>query len=522
MPQLYTDTGQRVGVLVGCRELHVKHSLQYDEKTLHFKYPKNGPYAAQLVNEAYVRTKKDEFVIKLVTGAITSDWINVTAPMNIEGIENCLFVGGFEAVEKTVDEVMNLALTDSDWTVGICEITKKRTIRKGDDCDAWAILQQCVSTYRCEVEIDTLEHVINIYAGRGVNRGVHFMEGVNLKSLDYDRDTYEFFTQIVPVGKNGMTLLSDADDPVLILEDYTYSKKKVRKVWRDERYTNVKSLREDALAKLAEACKPISSYTGSVKDLAAGNTEHPDFFSYGIGDTIILVSKSTGIRERQRIVEIDEYEHDQDNQVEINNVSKSFVQMQRDDQEVATETAARLANGYTDTQLEDYVTADEAEKTVTEVTTAQLAGYTTKGELANATNYAATLAQDAQDTADEAQEDAMDALALAAAAMDIAEAAQQTAQQALNAVNAAPDKELGKAETDASGTVTVALGKDFATAAGGKYRVWLQALGAGEVYVSKSDTEGFTVTGPASLTFNWLAIRYTETIDDTGNTGAET
>lgn len=569
MPQLYTDTGQRVGVLAGHRELHVKHALKYDEKTLYFKYPKTGPYAAQLVNEAYVRTKKDEFVIKQVTGGTMSDWISVTAAMNIEGIENCLFVGGFEAVEQTVDAVLAQALADSDWTVGVCEITKKRTIRKEDDCDAWAILQQCVSTYRCEVEIDTLNHVINIYAARGVDRGVHFMEGVNLKSLDYDRDTYEFFTQIVPVGKNGMTLLSDADDPVLILANYTYSKKKVRKVWRDERYTNVKSLREDALAKLAEACRPLSSYTGSVKDLAAGSTEHPDFFSYGIGDTIILISKSTGIREKQRIVEIDEYENDQDNQVEINNVSKSFAQMQRDDQEIATETAARLANGYTDAQLEDYVTTDEVGDTVTEITAAELAGYATKDELTNATNYAATLAQEAQDaaeataleyantaegnakrsfqealasyytadetdeaiaaaleevwalalaaqeTADAAQADATNTLALAAAAMDTAEAAQQTAQKALDAANTAPDKETGQATTDDTGTVTVALTTNFAAEAAGKYRVWLQALAAGEVYVSESDSKSFTVTGSAGLTFNWLAIRYTETIDDT-------
>lgn len=592
MPQLYTDTGQRVGVLTGRRKLHVKHALEYDEKTLHFEYPVAGPYAAHLVNEAYVRTKKDEFVIKQVDGESTNGWITVTATMNIEGIEGCLFVGGFEVVEETVDVVLTKALADSDWTVGVCEITKKRTIRKKEDCNAWDVLKQCVSTYRCEVEIDTLKHVINIYAARGVDRGVHFMEGVNLTKLSYSRDTYEFFTQIIPVGKNGMTLLDDPDDPVLILSNHTFSKKKVRRIWRDERYTNVKSLREDALAKLAEACKPLSSYTGTVTELAKGSTAHPDFFDYGIGDTIHLVSKSTGIRERQRIVMVDEYENIKDNQVEINNVAKTFAQMQRDEAEVATETAARLANGYTDAQLEDYATTDEVEATAAEVTTAELAGYATKDELTNATNYAATLAQQAQDdaeataldyantaeanakrsfqealasyytaeeideaiaaaiegndsstgatyatvvaleevralalaakeTADAAQVDADDALALAAAAMDTAEAAQQTARQAMDAVNAAPDRETGQVATDDTGAVTVALTADFVAAAAGKYRVWLQALGAGEVYVSASDTEGFTVTGPANLTFNWLAIRYTETIDDTGDAGAE-
>lgn len=551
MPQLYTDTGQRVGVLTGRRKLHVKHALEYDEKTLHFEYPVAGPYAAHLVNEAYVRTKKDEFVIKQVDGESTNGWITVTATMNIEGIEGCLFVGGFEVVEETVDVVLTKALADSDWTVGVCEITKKRTIRKEEDCNAWDVLKQCVSTYRCEVEIDTLHHVINIYEARGVDRGVHFMEGVNLTKLSYSRDTYEFFTQIIPVGKNGMTLLDDPDDPVLILSNHTFSKKKVRRIWRDERYTNVKSLREDALAKLAEACKPLSSYTGTVKELAKGSTEHPDFFDYGIGDTIHLVSKSTGIRERQRIVMVDEYEDTQDNQVEINNVAKTFAQMQRDEAEVATETAARLANGYTDAQLEDYATTEEVDVTVTQVTETELKKYATKDELTAATNYAATLAQEAQEgaeataaelantaernakrstqealtsywTSDETEERIQEAMteqgttvAGQYAEKTEVEAVRVDAETALltaeAAMEAAMDKETGSASTDETGMAAVQLSSEFAAAAVDGFRVWLQAMGPGEIYVSESDTTGFRVAGAAGLPFVWMAIRITGT-----------
>lgn len=554
MPQLYTDTGQRVGVLTGRRKLHVKHALEYDEKTLHFEYPVAGPYAAHLVNEAYVRTKKDEFVIKQVDGESTNGWITVTATMNIEGIEGCLFVGGFEVVEETVDVVLTKALADSDWTVGVCEITKKRTIRKEEDCNAWDVLKQCVSTYRCEVEIDTLKHVINIYAARGVDRGVHFMEGVNLTKLSYSRDTYEFFTQIIPVGKNGMTLLDDPDDPVLILSNHTFSKKKVRRIWRDERYTNVKSLREDALAKLAEACKPLSSYTGTVRELAKGSTAHPDFFDYGIGDTIHLVSKSTGIRERQRIVMVDEYENTQDNQVEINNVAKTFAQMQRDEAEVATETAARLANGYTDAQLEDYATTEEVDVTVTQVTETELKKYATKDELTAATNYAATLAQEAQEgaeataaelantaernakrstqealtsywTSDETEERIQEAMteqgttvAGQYAEKTDVEAVRVDAETALltaeAAMEAAMDKETGSASTDETGVAAVQLSAEFAAAAVDGFRVWLQAMGPGEIYVSESDTTGFRVAGAASLPFVWLAIRITTTQGD--------
>lgn len=609
MPQLYTDEGVRVGVLAGWKELHVKHALDCDEKTLYFKYPRSGPYAAQLVTEAYVRTKTDEFVIKEVAGDNTTEWISVTANMNTEGIENCTFAGGFEAVEMTIDAVLNLALEDSDWTVGVCTVTKKRTIRKEEDCNAWDVLKQCVSTYRCEVEIDTLRKVINIYEARGQNRGLHFMEGVNLAKLEYTRDTYDFYTQIIPIGKNGLTLLDDVDDPVLMLSNFTYSKKRVRRIWRDERYTNVKSLREDAAMKLAEACKPLSSYTGAVKDLAKGSTEHPEFFGYGVGDTIVLVSKATGIREQQRIVMVDEYENDQDNQVEINNVTKTFAQMQRDEQEIATETAARLANGYTDAQLEDYATTEEMEEVVQETTQGEMANLATKAELTNAAITAANQAQEAQEaaeataleyantaetnakrsfqealasyytadevddliaassesdgntagatyatkvqleevraqavaaqeTADAAQDDATDALEAAAAAqttaddakttatgaqttadaaMQKANVAQQAAQAAQDAANAAQDKETGTATTDDTGAVTVALTTAFATAAAGAFRVWLQPKASGELYVSESDTEGFTVTGTAALEFDWLAIRYstTATTDET-------
>lgn len=599
MPQLFTDEGVRVGTLAGHKEWHIKHFLDCDEKTLYFKYPKTGPYAAQLAAEAYVRTKTDEFVIKEVAGSNSDDWIDVTAPMNTEGIENCTFAGGFEMVEKTVAAVLNQALADSDWKVGSCQITKKRTIRKEEDCNAWDILKQCVSTYRCEVEIDTLNKIINIFEARGKNRGLYFMEGVNLAKLEYTRDTYDFFTQIIPIGKNGLTLLDDVDDPVLMLSNFTYSKKRVRRIWRDERYTNVKSLREDAAGKLAEACRPLSSYTGMVKDLAKGSTEHPDFFGYGVGDTITLISKATGIKEQQRIVMVDEYESAQDNQVEINNVSKTFAQMQRDDQEIATETAARLANGYTDAQLEDYATTEEVEDVVQNTTQGEIANLATKAEVTNATTYAANvaheaqeaaeatalgyantaeenakrsfrdtltayytadevddriaessessggeasatyatkaqlegvraLAVEAQETADGAQDDATKALEDAAAAqetangakttaseaktgadaaMQKANVAQQAAQKAQETAEMANDKETGTAAIGTDGTATVALSAGFATAATGGYRVWLQAKGPGEIYVSDSDTAGFVVTGTPELAFDWQAVR---------------
>ena len=76
------------------------------------------------------------------------------------------------------------------------------------------------------------------------------------------------------------------------------------------------------------------------------------------------------------------------------------------------------------------------------------------------------------------------------------------------------DKETGSASTDETGVVAVQLSAEFAAAAVDGFRVWLQAMGPGEIYVSESDTTGFRVAGAASLPFVWLAIRITGTQDD--------
>lgn len=581
MIQLYTDTGQHVGALAA-KKTHVKHALACDEKTLRFSYPVTGPHFEALKVEAYVRTKSDEFVIKEITAATNSGWVDVTAAMNIEGIENCTFAGGFEAVEKTMPEVLAQALTGSDWSVGTCQITKRRTIRKEDDCNAWDVLEQCVSTFRAEVELNTLERVINIYTARGEDRGVFFMEGVNLQRLEYNRDSYDFFTEIVPIGKDGLTLMADPDDPVLVLTNYQYSRKRVRRIWRDERYTHVETLREDALAKLAEACQPMTSYNAAVKDLAKANPERREFFAYGVGDVITLISKDRKIRERQRVVAVDEYEDSTDNTVELNTASKSFALIQKSEAEAAAATAQRLANGYTDDSLDGYATNDEVEQIVQSAVDVDLSTLATKNELTNATTAAFNAAQDAQDAAEAAaQEMARQAEAAAVKSFQDALKAYYTAEQtddaiaeavtgsestaggtfakktdveelaaqigalvettaedltedltqaetrqrgqmatkeetqqvraaaelALAAAQEAGTKETGRAETDATGAAVINLSAAFAAAAAGGYRVWLQPRGAGALYVSDSDTDTFTVTGEASLTFDWIAMK---------------
>ena len=64
--------------------------------------------------------------------------------------------------------------------------------------------------------------------------------------------------------KDGLMLNIDGKNYV---ENHQYSKKVKTMTWKDERYTDAESLKEDAEAKLDELSKPYRSYTAEIINL---------------------------------------------------------------------------------------------------------------------------------------------------------------------------------------------------------------------------------------------------------------
>ena len=95
-------------------------------------------------------------------------------------------------------------------------------------------------------------------------------------------------------------------------------------------------MQEDGEAKLDELSKPYKSYTADVINLAEVSEEYKEVFSVGLGDTVLLISKSTGIRESHRIVKFYEYPLTKEkNKVELANTRLSFEEVQRTEQELS-------------------------------------------------------------------------------------------------------------------------------------------------------------------------------------------
>lgn len=365
--QIFNDKKERVGILKGFKDRKIVKTLDSGDKELIFKYPSDGKQVDLLKEEYYIRTKEDEYVIrKRKTGTQFNEY---TAQLNVEELEGAVFPYGFESKEQTIRACLEFAFEGTGWKVGVCQITKKRTINKDEETNAWKVLQDCLSTYRTECKINSLTKTIDIYEQIGSDRGRYFIEGLNLKKLTVTSDTYDFYTRLIPLGKDGIGI-EWLGKPYL--ENYQYSSKIKTYVWSDERYTNTTSLIEDGIAKLDEMSKPYVAYAADVIDLARQSKKYSSVFDYDIGDTVWMISKSTKTKEKQRIVKLTEYpESPQSNTVELSNATKTFAEVQQEATDQAKSEAIKIANSsakkvledgyYTKTEVETHITASKEE-----------------------------------------------------------------------------------------------------------------------------------------------------------------
>ena len=357
--ELYDRNHKKLANLTGIKSPHIQRTLEYGDETLDFSYPTSGPWLAQLLAECYIRTDRQEYVVKAVEKSSTSAWRKVSCALNIEELEGAPFEG-FETVEQTVQAAAAFALEGTGWTVETdADITKKRTIRKEDDTTVWEVVKQIVTTYRLELEIDAVNKRLKFHTRRGRDRGAYFIERLNLRSLGVKTSSYGFYTRLIPIGKDGLHLWRDGRN---YIENHQYSDKVITSIWRDERYTVTAALLEDAQARLDEASTPARAYTAELVDLAAQSDKY-NALAYDLGDAVLLVSEKTDEREKQRIVKLDEYPDDPlANKAELSNVKQTFAQLQKTEAEMATADAVAIATKRTKKVLkDDYLTKKETE-----------------------------------------------------------------------------------------------------------------------------------------------------------------
>lgn len=321
MLQLYDKNKNKIKGLTKYKDFCIESVLKTGDKTLSFLYL--SKFIDGIVEEGYIRNKTDEFVIKEI--ADHGEWTSIKAQMNVEDLEGKAWEH-FNTTEQTIENCLNLACAGTGWTVQVNNVSKKRTVKK-TNCSSWDLIQEAKKIYRVEIEFDTLNKVVKVYEKLGQDKGVYFSDEINLKALDIESNSYDFYTKIIAIGKENIKVE---------VENFQYSNKVKTLIWKDERYTVLENLREDATAKLQELSKPRKSYSAYVIDLAKLNSKYKNILDYKLGDTITLIYKDKKIREKQRIVKIVEYPDEPErNSCEIANTTLDFIDIQKEFQDTA-------------------------------------------------------------------------------------------------------------------------------------------------------------------------------------------
>lgn len=337
MLKIYNAAHDAIGVLKGDKDTRETFTLKDSDAELRFKYPANGRYSEHIINENYIQTEHAEYVIKSVSPG--SEYTTVLAVQNIEELESN--IEKYVCKRKKLDLAMEEVLEGTGWHVAYCDIDRRRSITK-QYCSRWEVIKRAKQVYKAECVVDSINKTLSFYEQYGEDKGTYFIEDLNLRNLSGELTSYDFYTQIKPIGKNGMTIGS-VNGGVDILENHQYSPKNKLLIWKDERYTIPEEMKEDAIYKLEEMSQPYCSYSADVIDLAS---RYPDLYSvlsYWYGDVVTTASRRSGTRIKQRIVKLTVYMHEPEkNSCEISNTKLDFVEIQKEAEEATDALTSAL------------------------------------------------------------------------------------------------------------------------------------------------------------------------------------
>lgn len=322
--KLYDLEHTLIGGLKNYKDAKVESELSTGDKTLSFSWHQKNKQ--KIPHEYYVRTDKDEFVVKENSKG-SNGYRNIVARLNLEDLEGRPWED-YVVEECTAQFAADYALTDTGWSC-ISSVPENRvrniSLKK---VSTYQVLEKILEAFTCEVEYDTFQKMVYLKERVGEDKGMYFASGINLKEVSDSGDTYDYATRIIPIGADGLEI-TEVNSGKRYLENYQYSNKVKTVIWEDTNYTDAEALKMDAKYKLNEISKPKKTMQAKIIDLAKLKPEY-SILSYSVGDTVTLMDNKAGIHEEQRITKTVEYlKSPEKNTCDISNTGLSFEEMQK-------------------------------------------------------------------------------------------------------------------------------------------------------------------------------------------------
>lgn len=299
----------------GIRNISVTESLETGYKTLRFQVPCKEEYLALVHEEYYVETADYEYIIKELV-LEDNDFFSVYCTPNIEEIAGYVF-SAFDVLDMNYQQAYQYCLVNLPaWTIEYHSQNMTAITVQLPNVSALEMLRYIQEEADQELWFDTKNKIIHVYNRMGsIPSTSYYMNEISLRRLVKQSSTYDYATVVYPYGKDGLDIKLVNNNKAFI-EDYTYSNKRIIKVWRDETIDRAERLLAAAQDYLYSVASPQTSYKVELSKLKPTTQ---------LGDTLTLVDDLKHERVRARVVKIVHYplEPERD-EVEIANRAADF------------------------------------------------------------------------------------------------------------------------------------------------------------------------------------------------------
>jgi phage minor structural protein len=313
MIKVYDSDYKFLKLLPSCRNIYTTETLSTGLKTLCFQVPCQDMFLDIIQEENYVETADYSYVIKELI-LEDNDFMTVYCSPNIEQLTGKLFPA-FDVLEQSLPQAYTYCLSLGDWTLDYRSIKLNVVTYQLPRVSGYEMIEMLATENEQDLWFDTKNKTLRVYDRMGSEFGAFYSNELRLKRLTKQSSTYDYFTVLHPIGKNGLTI-GIINNNRNFLEDFTYTNKYIERFMIDEDIAAPELLKAKAEKYLAENCMPKASYKLQLSELGK---------DVGLGDTIQLVDKLKRIKQKQRVVKIVRYPQEPERDtIEISNLQADF------------------------------------------------------------------------------------------------------------------------------------------------------------------------------------------------------
>ena len=196
-------------------------------------------------------------------------------------------------------DILSWLLVGSGWTLGVVDIAARRHLRWGGGCNRLELLREIEQVYNGELVFDTANRTVSLVPGGGVDRGLFFLRGKNLRRVEVETNTIETVHRLYPRGFAGLTIES-VNNGVPYIEVASPFDPPPSAILNASAFTDAAQLKHHAEQVFSGMLLPRVSYSCSIVDLSV-LPEHQEE-ALRVGDVVTVYDEDAGVHIKTRVV----------------------------------------------------------------------------------------------------------------------------------------------------------------------------------------------------------------------------